>query len=52
MPELKTLSIEQREVLRRELAREDLAIYTVVRMASEEAFTARARKPCRWGAKL
>ncbi len=36
MPELKALSVEQREVLRRELAREDLAIYTVVRMAREE----------------
>ena len=36
MPEPKALSVEQREVLRRELAREDLAIYTVVRMAREE----------------
>lgn len=36
MPEPKALTVEQRETLRRELAREDLALYTVVLIAREE----------------
>lgn len=35
MSEPKPLTTEQRETLRRELARDDLAVYTVVRMARE-----------------
>lgn len=41
MPEPKALTVEQREILRGELVRDDLSIYTVARMAREDVAAGR-----------